>query len=145
MTAKKAGKSKSEPERNQGQYRPRVIVKFRDYIGLPYDKTAANQIEKLGLGSWKRLEEQFKGITLSPLFASKKPEEIRELVNRGMEMDPTYRPPDFLTYFAVNIPAGVEPEEVAKALSRWESVQTSYVEPPPVEPPVVNPADDPRI
>jgi hypothetical protein len=144
MAVRQANNGKSEREKCQGQYRPRVIVKFRDHIGLPCDKTAANEIEKLGLGSWKRLEEQFKGITLSPLFASKKPEEIQELIDRGVQIDPTYRPPDFLTYFAINIPAGVEAQEVAKALSRWESVQTSYVEPPPIEPPVVNPTDDPR-
>lgn len=133
-----------EAEREQGKYRPRVIVKFRDHVGLSYDRTAVNQIEELGLGSWNRLEERFKGITLSPLFASKKSEEILELVARGRQIDQTYQTPDLLTYFAVNIPAGVESEEVAKAISRWDAVQTSYVEPPPVIPPVFNPADDPR-
>ena len=142
MATRNTGKSESEEIR--AHYHPRVIVKFRDHTGLDYDKTAAGRIEKLGIGAWKKLQERFKGITLNPLFASKNPEEIRELVNRGMATDPAYRPPDLLSYFAVNIPAGVAAEEVAKTLSGWESVQTSYVEPPPVVPPLVNPADDPR-
>lgn len=144
MTAKKITKRRSEPVKGKGYYRPRVIVKFRDHFGVAYDKTAASQVERLGLGSWKKLSETFKGITLDPLFDSQKPDDIRKLVSRAVEADPTYRPPDFLSYFAVNIPPGVVPEDVANALSRWESVQIAYVEPPPVEPPVVNPVDDPR-
>ena len=130
MATKKAslGQSSNGP----GYYRPRVIVKFRDHIRLPYNHKAGSQIEEFGLGSWKKLTEQFKGISIGPLFTSKKPEEIRELVKRGKEMDPTYRPPDFLTYFAVNLSSEVEAEEVVKAFSRWEAVQLSYVEPAPV-------------
>jgi serine protease len=128
----------------RGQYRPRVVVKFRDHIQLPYDRTAASQIEELGIGPWEQLAAEFEGITLSPLFTSEKSGEMPELMNRAVAMDPTYRAPDFLAYFAVSIPAEVDPHEVANVLSTWPSVVTAYVEPPPVEPPVVNPADDPR-
>ncbi len=131
-------------QRNRGHYRPRVIVKFRDHIGIPYDKSATDQIQRMGVGNWKQLTDRFKGITLTPLFEGKKSGRIRDLVSTAVEIDPTYRPPDFLSYFAVNIPPDVEPEELVKALSKWDSVQTTYVEPKPVEPPVVNAADDPR-
>lgn len=143
MAAKNVRKSGSAT-RPRAQYRPRVIVKFRDHIQLPYDRTAASEIEQRGIGQWQRLAADFKGITLAPLFASKKPDEILDLVNRAMATDPTYRPPDFLTYYAVSTPTGVDPEAVAKALSTWPTVACAYVEPPPVEPPVVNAVDDPR-
>jgi serine protease len=143
MTAKKAREGGS-PSRPQAQYRPRVIVKFREQIQLPYDRTAAREIEQRGIGPWERLEAEFKGITLAPLFTSTKPEEINNLMERARALDSTYRPPDLLAYFAVSIPAGVDPEAVVKELSTWPSVALVYVEPPPVEPPVVNPADDPR-
>src|SRR5918994_6283397 len=101
-------------ENARGLYRPRVIVKFRDHIQLPYDRTAASQIEELGIGPWEQLAAQFEGITLSPLFTSKEPGEIPELMDRAMAMDPTYRAPDFRAYFAVSIPAEVDPHEVTK-------------------------------
>ena len=142
--AKRARREKPRGRRPTAEYRTRVIVKFRDHVQLPYDRTAQNRIEPLGIGPWERLAAEFKGITLMPLFTSRRPEEVHALVNRATATDPTYRPPNFLTYFVVNIPAGVNPEAVVKALSGWASVATVYVEPPPVEPPVVNPADDPR-
>jgi hypothetical protein len=144
MTTKKLQRGQPAARQIKGQYRPRVIVKFRDHVKLPYDRTAESLIQKLGIGPWERLTAEFKGITLAPLFTSKKPREILELVNRGKATDPSYLPPNFLTYFVINIPAGVEPEAVVKAISNWTSVATAYVEPPPIEPPQVNPADDPR-
>jgi subtilase family protein len=144
MPTKKVRTRRSAAKRPQGQYRLRVVVKFRDHIQLTYDPTAAVEIEKRGIGPWNRLAAEFKGITLEPLFASKKPNEVLELVQRAKEIDSTYSPPDFLSYFAVNIPAGVDPEAVAKSLSTWPTVAVAYVEPPPIEPPLVNAADDPR-
>lgn len=134
----------SQKPRTVGQYRPRVIVKFRDHIQLPYDRTAASLLDKLGIGPWERIAAQFKGIALNPLFIAKKPDEISELVSRARATDPQYQPPDFLAYFIVDVPVDVSPEAVAKALQEWQSVSIAYVEPPPVAPPVVNPADDPR-
>jgi serine protease len=141
MATDKEGGSEA---RAGAQYRSRVIVKFRDHIQLSDDTTAADQIEQRGVGPWERLSAEFKGITLEPLFVSKKSDEILDLVNRAMRTDPTYRPPNLLTYFAVNIPTDVDPKAVAEMISTWPSVAIAYVEPEPVEPPVVNPGDDPR-
>jgi hypothetical protein len=142
--AKRARTDKPLGRRPTADYRTRVIVKFRDHIQLPYDRTAQSRIEPLGIGPWDRLAAEFKGITLTPLFTSKQPKDIHALVDRAMATDLTYRPTNFLTYFALSIPVGVDAEAVVKVLSGWASVAIVYVEPPPVEPPVVNPADDPR-
>src|SRR4030095_6222268 len=83
-------------------------------------------------------------IGAGPPHESKSPKQIRSLVDRAVQQDPTYRPPNLLAYFAVTIPAALDPEPVAMALSRWETVEVAYVQPGPVPPPVVNPADDPR-
>ncbi len=143
MAAERARKRVSAA-RPRAQHRPRVIVKFRDHVQLPYDRTAASEIGQRGIGQWEQLAADFRGITLAPLFASKKPEEVFNLVNRAMSTDPMYRPPNFLTYYAIGVPAEVDPEAVAKALSKWSAVAFAYVEPPPVEPPVVSAANDPR-
>lgn len=142
MSAKKTSREQRGKER--GRYHPQVVVKFRDHIDLPYDKSAAKMLQERGLGPWERLQEKFPDLTLRPLFPNKAPEEIRELVSRARKLDPEYDPPDFLSYFALRVPAGVEPEELVETLKGWNSVQTAYVEPPPVEPPVVNASDDPR-
>src|SRR4030095_2657846 len=93
---------------------------------------------------WERLADEYKGITLEPLFTSKKPNEILALVQQAREMDSTYAPTDFLSYFAVNIPVGVDAASVAKSLSTWPWVSVASVDPPPIEPPIVNATDDPR-
>ena len=143
MAAKKP-RRKKPMTRSRGEYRPRIIVKFRDHIQLPDDRTVAREIESRGIGPWQRLAAEFKGISIEPLFASKKRSDIFGLVSRASVTDPTYRASDLLTYYAVNIPPGVAPEAVTKALSTWPNVIFAYLEPPPVEPPLVNPADDPR-
>jgi serine protease len=124
-------------------YSPRVVVKFHDYVSLPYHDEADQYIEELQVGPWKRLAKEFRGITLRPLYTSLKEEEIRALVDRATELDPTYRPPNLLTYFVVNCPPRVKPEQVAEVLSSWETVQTAYVDPPGEEP-IVDASDDPR-
>jgi hypothetical protein len=120
--AKRARTDKPLGRRPRGEYRTRVIVKFRDHVQLPYDRTAQSRIEPLGIGPWDRLAAEFKGITLTPLFTSKQPEDIHALVDRATATDPTYRPPNFLTYFAVNIPVGS-----CRSSKRWTSVDSSPV------------------
>ena len=143
MAAKKPRRGKA-PRPPRGEYRPRVIVKFRDHIHLRNGRRAAAEIEQRGIGPWQRLAAEFKRISIEPLFPSKKRSDIGGLVRRAVAGDPTYRPPDLLAYYAVKVPLGVDPETLTKALSSWPSVLLAYLEPPPVEPPAVNPSDDPR-
>ena len=124
-------------------YRRRVIVKFKDHVQLPRQE-AARMVESLAVGPWEALAAQFQGITLEPLFSIDNPAQITALSERARAFDPAARPANLNAYFAVNLPSGTDAEELAKTLSGWESVATAYVEPPPVEPPFVNAADDPR-
>ena len=143
MPAKRPRRAKS-PRRSRGEYRPRVIVKFRDHIQLRHEQSAAREIEQRGIGPWQRLASEFKGITMSRSLRRKKRGDILGLVRRAAAADPTYRPRDLSTYYVVKVPVGIDPQALAKALSSWASVLFAYLEPPPVEPPAVNPADDPR-
>jgi hypothetical protein len=125
------------------EYRARVIVKFRDDVGLPYDKTASSEIEARGIGPWKKLTEEFEGLTLDPLYASVPAGRISELVGRATSLDPTYRPPNFLTKFAITVAGNANLDTLARALASWPTVEAVYVEPPPSRPPAVNPAANP--
>jgi hypothetical protein len=125
------------------RYRPRVVVKFRDHIALPYDSKVQTEIERLGIG-WDRLAAEYPGVAIVPLFTSQKPDRIVELQDRAREIDPTYEASNLLAYYAIEVPSRADPEEIVKVVSSWDAVATAYVEPGPVEPPAVNPADDPR-
>lgn len=125
--------------------RPRVVVKFRDGVQLPYEDKAEAHVERLDVGPWDRLEEQFPGITLSRLFTSQEPEKIQSLVRRAADRDRSYKPRNLLAYFAIDCPGEVDPEALAKAIGQWRSVEVAYVEGGPTPPPSpVNATNDPR-
>jgi hypothetical protein len=139
-----AEKRKLREESTSGGFTPRVIVKFRDFVQLPQEAGVEKSFESLRMGPVGRLLEEFPGLTFRPLFGNQKADQMRELVNRAAETTPGFRSPNLLGYFAAEVPPGMEPEAVAKALSSWQTVELAYVEPGPVEPPAPNPADDPR-
>jgi hypothetical protein len=124
-------------------YRPRVVVKFRDTVELPYEDGAEKYVEQYEVGPWGRLAKEFPGITLRRLFTAANAEQIQSLVKRATENDRTFCPPDLLSYFIVDCPVGVRPEVLVKEFMSWQSVQTSYFDPPGSDP-LVNPDDDPR-
>jgi hypothetical protein len=60
-------------------YRPRVIVKFYDYIQLPYKDGVEKEVQERKIGSWDLVEQEFPGSTLKRLFTCVAPEKIVEL------------------------------------------------------------------
>ncbi len=124
-------------------YSPRVVVKFRDRIGLPYDDRVADNLERREIGPWRRLAEQFPGISMRRLVSAIEPEEIRQLVARAVRQNPSYRPPDFFSYFVIDVPVDVNVEGLVEEVSSWQSVETAYFD-PPGEDPQLN-ANDPQL
>lgn len=149
MARKKISGKPNRGDRNRRKpgghtgYTPRVVVKFRDFVQLPYQDGVEKYLDKLSVGPWRQLAERFPGIRIRRMYTAVTPERIRQLVDEAMRRDAAYRPPDFLSYFIVACPPAVDPEELAKALSAWKSVQTAYFDPPGSDP-AVSPADDPR-
>lgn len=137
------GGHRTPPRGKAAGYSPRVVVKFHDSVELPYDERVEEYLDKLKVGPWQTLTERFPGISMRRMFTSVKPDRIRQLVDQAVQRDDTYRPPNFLTYFIVDCPAAINPEDLVKALSAWRSVQTAYFD-PPGDDPVVNAVDDPR-
>jgi serine protease len=108
-------------------YRPRVVVKFHDYVSLPYEEGIEDEVERREIGAWTQLVERFPGIRLTPLYRDLSPEQITRMVELATQRDRTYKPPNMLTYFAIDCPPGVEPNALAKTLDTWQSVQEAYV------------------
>ncbi len=60
-----------------------------------------------------------------------------------MEMDPTYKPADFGTFYYVDAPPETDLVALVTTLLRWNSVQEAYIDQAAPDP-VVNAVDDPR-
>jgi hypothetical protein len=140
---KKAAKSGGKKPRRRVRYTPRVIVKFHDDIVLPYEDAIGPELDKYKIGRWSQLKKKFPGIKIKRLITCVTPQRIRDVVEKARRLDPTYRPPNFLTYFAVLCPGNTEPQEVAKELGLWPTVQSAYVESGPALPPQVNASNNP--
>ena len=122
---------------------PRVVVKFQDTVQLSYEDGIEKQLEEWELSEWYKLNEKYPNITFKRLFDELEPARILELVARATELDHTYKPPNFLTYFVIDCKRGIFPDEVVKLLSEWQIVETVYLQSPLLRPAM--PDDDPRF
>src|SRR5215212_10868173 len=142
--------TKRQPVRPQAPptrpfFRPRVIVKFRDWVEVPYEDGAERQlVDKYNAGFWRRLEEQFGKLALHRLYTTVSPEQLRKMVDEATERDERYKAPNFLTWFTVDTPDKIRSEELARLLLSWELVEKAYPDAPPTDP-LVSPNDDPRF
>jgi serine protease len=122
---------------------PKVVVRFREGVRLP-EASPEEQIDCLGIGSWKDLSRDFPGVrNITPVFTALKPDQLRELTIRAQESDPSYKPADFQAFYQIDAAPGTDLVALAKTLLRWNSVQEAYIDQAGPDP-VVNPANDPR-
>ncbi|HKN87461.1 MAG TPA: S8 family serine peptidase, partial [Nitrospiraceae bacterium] len=111
------------------EFTPRVIIKFHDSINVPYEDQVERYLDKFDDEFWPIFSKQFPGVTFQKLFHSVAPQRILKLVEQARRTDRTYLPPNFLTYFALPIPTGINAQAVAEALSsRHAIVERAYVE-----------------
>jgi hypothetical protein len=127
-------------------YLRRVIVKLRDDIRIEYIDHVEQQFTETDLEQWKKIDSSFPGVTLSRLYVSVDAERIRMLVTKGQELDPTYKPPNLLTYFTIEVPPEYDAEELTKLLNEMKPlIDEAHLESPPAPLPMscVTAANDP--
>jgi hypothetical protein len=126
-------------ERSQKKKLPsyplRIAIKFNSRGGKPPPQLDGWQAS-LG-GTAKALPP----LRLLPFFESLNSNLLSELVDRALENNPGYKPPDLLAWFQVETPAGVNADELVKPLRKLNYVETAYVMRP--VPPPVGSTDDP--
>jgi hypothetical protein len=122
-------------------YEPRVVVKFRSDVQMPYSRIAAEEVVRQFGQRWTNLAGRFSGITFEPYFSTIEESTLRNLQSRQVENLPV--PSSFTSYYAIRYPRDLEPEQIANEVATWPNVEIAYVEGGPVQPPV-NPSDDPR-
>lgn len=142
MPAKKqSGRPQVRPH-----FRPRVVVKFQDWVDVPYrDGAEKDIVAKYGGEEWIRLEREFGPLTLQRLYTAIPEEKLRRLIDEATQRDEKYRPPNFFTWFTVDTPDRLRSEELAKLLMGWELVEKAYADTPATDPMPVTPGDDPRF
>jgi len=111
---------------------PRVIVRFRADMHGDADVAARSQ-------SWTSLVRRIPTLRIVPLIAGASPSSRSEESSR-MRSEAGER---LRRYFAIEVPADADVNAIAQELQASPEVETAYVEPAPVPPPVVA-ADDPR-
>lgn len=125
-----------------------IVVKFRDDIDIPYEDGVEGYLHQKV--SEFELEPDIIKIKFKKLFNSLSPDKIKELITKGEERDSDTSVPNLLSYFKVECPEGVDPNQLVKHLSNWPIVQAAYVDTPAHEPErtirelgTVNPSNDP--
>ena len=132
------------PKKAQPQVRPRIVIKFRDEVNLPYQKGAERVLNELGLAPWRNIVEAAPNATLEPVFVSVPEERVRELVNTARQRTSSYRPLNFFSFFALAATPGSDLQAVLRELKSWSIVENAYIDRGPSTPPAVNAGDDPR-
>ncbi len=108
----------------------RIVVKFQDDLKLPYhpDSELITFFSEGKLPGFEKLFEIFPGISIKNLFNSISPERIRDLINKATKLDAPYKTRNLLSYFAIDCPPEINAQELLKELSKYNGVETSYLE-----------------
>jgi hypothetical protein len=112
----------------------RVIVRFKAHAAPPSEAEPATRRAP----AWQELARRYPTIKFRPHFAGPSaghPDAERRLLSPAGQR--------LRRYFEIDVPPGVDPVAMARELGAVEEVETAYVDPGPIPPPV-NPSDDPR-
>lgn len=123
-------------------FKRRVVVKFKPNAQFS-SSTNQSKLTKLSGQDWAKLTETVAGLKLDRYFSTLDESTFGTPIQKSGKANHISTPANFGLYYAIECPIGVEPEEIAKAVSAWKDVEIAYVEGGPIPPPL-NPSDDPR-
>src|SRR5450432_2356148 len=126
------------------QFVPRIILKFHDHISMPYDadKEINDYFLEHHIISWPQMLHNFPGISVSRLFTTLEPARILEMIDKARNRDSFYNPPNFLTYFAIDLPDKFDRDLLLKEIWKDPNIEYTYKECGPTDPPTVDAKDD---
>lgn len=137
--AKKQSVHNDLPGGNNG---PKVVVRFRAGLNLTPKSIVDGELVREDVGPWRELIAAFPGIRLRAVFEFESIE-LQKLIRRATELDPTYQPADFSSYYFVDAPHETDLRALELALRKWNNVDLVYIEHSGPDP-AVNASDDPR-
>jgi len=130
--------------KGKNQFAPRVILKFYDHVSIPYDddKMVKEYFLQHHIISWSQMLKKFPGISISRLFTTLEPARISEMIEKAKNRDKSYDPPNFLTYFAIDLPDKFDRNELLNEIWKDENLEYAYKESGPTKPPAVYAKND---
>ncbi len=123
-------------------YKRRVVVKFQPEAQLSTSADLSKLTKPAGR-EWDDIKKKFPGLKLERYFSTLDESSLGSLAQRLAKVEQKSPLPNFNSYYAIECPDGVVPNDLAKVVSDWPNVETAYVEGGPIPPPL-NPSDDPR-
>lgn len=99
----------------------RVIVRLQDDVSLPYQDGAEQLLDRAASEAWSTLTSDL-GVTLSldRALAEFDPSDVQALADQAS--------PALTSFFAVAVPDGADPEQLASAIADLPFVQLAYAE-----------------
>ena len=115
------------------QHPPRIIIKFRDDLDLPYtsDEEIRKYLLEKNILPLEQLNDKYKGITLTRVFTSVGPKKILELVDNAKKINPDYKGHNFLAYCAIDCSYEINAKELLQELRKNVNVEYAYIKSPP--------------
>jgi hypothetical protein len=107
---------------------PRIVVKFRDEVELPYVDGIERRLDRK-IGDWAKLKELAPGSTFKRVFTSLSEAKLRGLVQQAEQNDRTYKRLKLISYFVLDSPERAPIDAVLNELRSWQGVETAYEAP----------------
>lgn len=128
-------------KKNKITFLTRIVLKFQDQLNMSYgtDQDIEDYLMKNQIIPWKELLQQFPGIRVTKLFTTLHPDKITEMVDNAKSHDSNYKPPNFLTFFAIDCPENMDTVKMLNALWQQKNIQYAYQESGPARPPTSTP------
>ncbi|HKH59652.1 MAG TPA: hypothetical protein VKA49_02415, partial [Flavitalea sp.] len=117
----------------------RLVVKFKDYlIPAELDEPEINYFfsqrhDRL----WRQLVELLPEVKVTTLFNTVSPRQVRRLMKKAKELNPFYQPPDFLSYFFIDLTQQINTEDILRIFKKYINVELAYLQLGSIFPPSV--------
>ena len=121
-----------------------IIVKFKDYVKLPYVNSLHKRLKELKLLSLYDIFRESPDMTMNKLFNSLSREKIEKLMQSAIQNDSTYSPVNLLSYYRISLPDNIDKKIVLDKLKSIDIIERAYIQSEPQPPPsLVDDQDDP--
>lgn len=143
MTPKKSTTTPVKKRRGPAE-RANIIVRFHEKLRLPNNAQLSRYLDERKIAPWKKLETDYPGVTIEPVFRNIDPIKLKNLIARAKQRNPLYKEVDFFSYYRISCPVKADPKEILKRVTKWGKVSDTYIDCRKVNPLLVNYTDDPN-
>jgi Subtilase family len=144
VTNRKGQGSKKKGSQSSTVVPRTIVVRFKEYVKLPYVDSLENRFTELGLSSLVEIFQEFPNMTMNRLYTSISSDKIEKLMKEAHDRDKNFRPLNLLLYYRIILPDKVRAYKIIEKLKEVPLIDEVYLESGPVPPPMVNASDDPR-